>query len=76
MKALTLHQPYASAIALGLKHFETRAWKTTYRGPVAIHAAQCVPKYAKDLVAPIFVRGKQGLWDWPDDSTPFEFEAA
>lgn len=40
MKALTLYQPYASAMALGLKCIETRAWSTRYRGPVVIHSAQ------------------------------------
>lgn len=39
MKALTLWQPWASAIALGLKKIETRGWPTKYRGPLAIHAA-------------------------------------
>jgi hypothetical protein len=40
MKAITLWQPWASAIATGLKHFETRSWGTTYRGQLAIHAAR------------------------------------
>lgn len=39
MKALTLTQPYASLIAFGAKRIETRAWATSYRGPLAIHAA-------------------------------------
>lgn len=39
MKALSLWQPHAAAIALGLKIFETRDWPTKYRGPLAIHAA-------------------------------------
>lgn len=39
MKALTLWQPYASAIAVGLKKYETRSWKTSYRGPLVIHAS-------------------------------------
>lgn len=39
MRALTLHQPIASALALGLKKFETRSWSTAYRGPICIHAA-------------------------------------
>lgn len=38
MKAITLHQPWASLIAYGLKEFETRSWTTPYRGPLAIHA--------------------------------------
>lgn len=40
MKALSLWQPHASAIALGLKIFETRGWDTSYRGPLAIHASK------------------------------------
>ena len=40
MRALTLWQPWASAIAVGMKRMETRSWGTTYRGPLAIHAAR------------------------------------
>jgi len=40
MKALTLWQPWASAVAVGAKRIETRAWSTDYRGPLAIHAAK------------------------------------
>lgn len=40
MKALTLTQPWATAVALGSKRLETRAWSTNYRGPIAIHAAK------------------------------------
>jgi hypothetical protein len=40
VKAISLHQPHASFIALGLKPFETRGWATAYRGPLLIHAAQ------------------------------------
>ncbi len=40
VKALTLHQPWASLIAAGLKQYETRSWSTSYRGPLAIHAGQ------------------------------------
>lgn len=38
MRALGLHQPWASLIAQGIKTVETRDWSTTYRGPLAIHA--------------------------------------
>lgn len=38
MKALTIYQPWASLIALGAKTIETRSWRTSYRGPLAIHA--------------------------------------
>ncbi len=40
MRAISLHQPWASAIALGLKKIETRGWSTAYRGDIAIHAAK------------------------------------
>jgi hypothetical protein len=40
MKALSLWQPHATAIAIGLKRYETRGWATDYRGPLAIHAAK------------------------------------
>lgn len=40
MKALSLWQPHAQAIALGVKPWETRDWATRYRGPLAIHAAK------------------------------------
>ncbi len=40
MKAISLHQPWASAIAFNSKRIETRSWRTQYRGPLAIHAAK------------------------------------
>ncbi|MCW6051296.1 ASCH domain-containing protein [Lyngbya sp. CCAP 1446/10] len=43
-KAVTLHQPYASLIALKVKRFETRTWPTKHRGPIAIHAGMKLHK--------------------------------
>jgi hypothetical protein len=40
MKAITIHQPWATLIALGEKQFETRSWATKYRGELAIHAGK------------------------------------
>ena len=40
MRALTIHQPWASAIALGTKKIEMRSWATRYRGPLLIHAGR------------------------------------
>lgn len=40
MKAISLLQPWASLIAIGAKRWETRSWKTSYRGPIAIHASK------------------------------------
>ena len=49
MKALTLTQPWATGVALGWKGYETRSWRTSYRGELAIHAAMGFPKYARDF---------------------------
>ncbi len=39
MRAISVHQPFAWAIARGLKKVENRTWTTNYRGPVAIQAS-------------------------------------
>lgn len=54
MKALTLWQPWASLVALGVKRIETRSWSTDYRGPLAIHAGTKRPS----------TDGSVGGW-WP-----------
>lgn len=46
MKAITIMQPWATLIALGAKHFETRSWATKYRGELAIHAGKKVDREA------------------------------
>lgn len=51
MKIITLWQPWATLIALDLKRYETRHWKTNYRGKIAIHAAK--RKVSKDELATI-----------------------
>lgn len=50
--ALSLIQPWASALFLmhngqRLKEWETRSWRTSFRGPLLIHAAKGYPGYAK-----------------------------
>ena len=40
MKAITVHQPWASLLTLGYKGYETRSWATSYRGPILIHAGR------------------------------------
>lgn len=40
MKAITLHQPWATLIAAGHKTVETRSWPTNHRGPICIHAGR------------------------------------
>lgn len=43
MKALTIWEPWAFAIALGSKLIENRTWFTNHRGALAIHAAKRMP---------------------------------
>jgi hypothetical protein len=63
VKALTLTQPWATLVAIGAKRIETRSWKTSYRGPIAIHAAKAFPGGCKDLcISDAFRRGL----GWPD----------
>lgn len=49
MRGFSLTQPWASAVMLGLKQWETRSWRTSYRGEVAIHAAKTFPKWCKNF---------------------------
>ena len=40
MKAITIMQPFATLIAIRVKHYETRSWSTKYRGDLLIHAGK------------------------------------
>lgn len=40
MRAISLHQPWASLWLSSAKIHETRHWETAYRGPLAVHAAK------------------------------------
>jgi hypothetical protein len=51
VKALTIHEPWASLLAVGAKRVETRGWPTRHRGPLAIHAGRR------------WTRGEQDAWD-------------
>ena len=39
MRLLSLWEPWATLMALGVKTIETRSWNTAYTGPLAIHAS-------------------------------------
>lgn len=68
MKALTLTQPWATLVALGEKKIETRSWYTSYRGPLAIHAAIGFPGWAKSqCFQPEFAVPLSGYGLSPDD---------
>ena len=68
MKTLSLTQPWASLMAFGEKHIETRSWGTGYRGPLLIHASKGFPRDCRDLCEhdPVFVRAlaRHGITSW------------
>jgi activating signal cointegrator 1 len=51
VRALSLTQPWATAIIIGVKQIETRSWYTSHRRCIAIHAAKGFPGWAKEFAA-------------------------
>ncbi len=49
MKALSFLQPWATAIMVGNKKIETRSWKTSYTGRIAIHASRSFLPWAREF---------------------------
>jgi len=49
MKALSIRQPWATLLCLGIKRYETRTWRTDYRGPIALHAGAVFDATARRL---------------------------
>jgi hypothetical protein len=39
-RAISLHQPWASLVVLGIKKYETRSWSTKFRGRLLICSAR------------------------------------
>jgi hypothetical protein len=44
MKVLSVQQPFATLLVLGLKPDETRSWATKHRGETGIHASKKIDK--------------------------------
>lgn len=51
MRALTIKQPWASAILILGKDVECRTWSTSYRGLLAIHAGKTVNGVAPEDIS-------------------------
>lgn len=71
VKALSIWQPWASLIVAGEKEYETRGWKTNYRGPLVIHASKrwgsdqrqiCERWPYRQLVGALMATGSEGEW--------------
>lgn len=61
MKAYTVHQPYAWATVIGLKHYETRTRRTNIRGRVAVHAAKKISKDERVYMDILSAAGEEEL---------------
>ncbi len=76
MKAITIWQPWASLLAIGAKQYETRSWKTDYRGQIAIHAAAKRPPKQGELATENFdaitkaIALNLGHWRFDWDNIP------
>ena len=44
MRCISLLQPWATCVVLGLKRYETRTWATRHRGTLAVHASRRFPE--------------------------------
>jgi hypothetical protein len=69
VKALSVMQPYATLLAIGVKSIETRSWKTPYRGLLAVHASQTIKReYRERCLAEPFrsVLLDAGYASWQD----------
>jgi len=64
MKVLSIKEPFATLIKDGIKKYETRSWKTNYRGEIFIHASKTLSKsnnvdkakkYLKSKIKPEYI---------------------
>ena len=44
MKVLSIKEPFATLVKDDVKIYETRSWKTNYRGEIYIHASKAMSK--------------------------------
>ena len=72
MKVLSIKEPFATLIKDGVKIYETRSWKTNYRGELYIHASlglsksdnvEKATKYLKSEIKPGYILCKCNLVD-------------
>ena len=72
MKVISIKEPFATLIKDKVKIYETRSWKTNYRGEIYIHASlslskservESANKYLKSEIKPGFILCKCELVD-------------
>lgn len=50
MKCISIQQPWAGLIILGIKSYETRSWNTKHRGKLAIHSSAKMSADSKETL--------------------------
>ncbi len=58
MKVLTIREPFATLIKDKVKIYETRSWKTNYRGEIYIHASKALSKSDNSEKAKSYLKSK------------------
>lgn len=80
MKAITIKEPFATLVKDGIKIYETRSWKTKYRGELYIHAGKSISKsnnvptainYLKSEMKPGYILCKVKLVDCIEMTSDF-----
>ena len=59
MKELTIREPFATLIKDKVKIYETRSWKTNYRGEIYIHAAKIRSKASNASIASTYLKSRE-----------------
>lgn len=80
MKVISLWEPWASLMAVGAKHNETRSWSTTYLGDLAIAASKrktrpILQACSDEILIPCFQALREGYELSTPDSSPDYMDA-
>lgn len=59
MKVITIREPFATLIKDKVKIYETRSWKTNYRGEIYIHAAKERSKASNASIAGTYLKSQE-----------------
>ena len=59
MKVITIREPFATLIKDKVKIYETRSWKTNYRGEIYIHAAKIRSKASNASIASTYLKSRE-----------------
>lgn len=61
MKVLSMIQPWASLFLFDEAHYESRTWKTNYRGSLAIHTSKKIDRQVSSHKAVMHLLDRHGL---------------